>query len=73
MSSAAARWADLLAMAKRADEVGFDSVSVPDGTDTLVYALRYEWKMLKLLNDDFLYSEMTQLHYDTSSKRVMRP
>ncbi len=30
MSSATARWTDLLAMAKRADGVGFDSVSVLD-------------------------------------------
>ncbi len=64
--------ADLGQIAARHPQLAGVFAHEPDGTETLVYAPGYEWKMLKLLNDDFPYSEMTQLHYDTSSKRVMR-
>ncbi len=41
-----------------------------DGEEMLVYDSANQWALLNMLNDDYLYSNMTQHQYEASSKRL---
>ena len=41
------------------------------GQEMLVYDARSSWKLLKLLDDDYLLSELTEHSYEVNGKREL--
>lgn len=46
---------------------------IVDGTEALVYDPKDRWSILKVLDDDYLISEMTYEQYEANSKSRVRP
>ena len=51
------------------DVLGDAFISTFEQEQKLLYDTKYPWALLKLLNDSYLWSEMTALAYDVSDKR----
>ena len=53
------------------DVLGDAFITMFEKEQKLLYDTKYPWALLKLLNDSYLWSEMTSLGYDVSDKREL--
>ncbi len=53
------------------DILGDAFVTTFEKEHKLLYDTKHPWALLKLLNDSYLWSEMTSLGYDVSDKREL--
>ncbi len=53
------------------DVLGDDFITMFEHEQKLLYDTKYPWALLKLLNDNYLWSQMTDQGYDVSGKREL--